>query len=235
MIRVLVILSAVALISAAERQTAKPDAARIASMHENLRAASALQMAVIRGDLDAVREPARQLAALTVPAGLSDETAKAVRGVTAAAREALDSTQVTAAAIATANLLVACGTCHRAAGTMPAIASSKMPTVGGTVGHMLEHQAAVNQLLRGLVVPSTSEWTQGARALRAAPLHAREAPREPKLAPELLRVEEAVHRLAEEAVAAESTQNRVRVYSTLLSRCADCHSLHRRVWGPPLH
>jgi hypothetical protein len=25
----------------------------------------------------------------------------------------------------------------------------------------------------------------------------------------------------------------VRVYSTLLARCADCHSLHRRIWGPP--
>jgi hypothetical protein len=116
---------------------------------------------------------------------------------------------------------------------MPAIASKEMPSVGGTVGHMLEHQAAVNSLLRGLVVPSTSEWTQGARALRAAPLHAREAPRQPKLAPDLLRIEEAVHRLAEEAVAAESTQGRVRVYSTLLARCADCHSLHRRIWGPP--
>jgi hypothetical protein len=63
-------------------------------------------------------------------------------------------------------------------------------------------------------------------------LHARELPRDKKLTPELLRVEEAVHRIAEEAVAAETPESRTRVYSTLLARCADCHGLHNRIWGP---
>jgi cytochrome c2 len=202
-------------------------------MHDNFRAASAIQTAVIRGDLEALREPARELAALTIPPGLPDAATRHADALSAAARQALDAKHVTAAAVATGTLLAACGSCHRAVGTMPAVASKELPFVGGTVGHMLEHQAAVNQMLRGLVVPSNSEWSKGARALRAAPLHARDVPRQPTLTPELLRVEEAVHRLAEEAVAAESTQNRVRVYSTLLARCADCHSLHRRIWGPP--
>jgi hypothetical protein len=88
---------------------------------------------------------------------------------------------------------------------------------------MVAHQRATEQLLRGLVMPSTSEWLGGARALRAAPLHAAEPPRDPQLTAERLRIEEAVHRLAEEAAGAETPAARARVYATLLSRCADCH------------
>ena len=116
---------------------------------------------------------------------------------------------------------------------MPAPGSTNMPTVGGTVGHMLDHQRAIDQMLRGLIVPSQSEWMNGARGLRAAPLHARELPRDAKLAPALLRVEEAVHRLAEEAIGADTVAAKERVYSTLLTRCADCHGLHKGIWGPP--
>jgi hypothetical protein len=39
-----------------------------------------------------------------------------------------------------------------------------------------------------------------------------------------------VHGLATEAAAAQTTENRVRVFGTLLARCADCHSLHRKIW-----
>lgn len=237
--RALVALTAVAFTSAlaglvvsARGQAVATDSRRVAGMHENLRAATLVQAGVVRGDLGAVRGPARSLSALAVPPGLPDAMTRHAVALRAAALRAADAPDITAAATATAAMLSACGTCHRAAGTMPTIPAAALPTVGGTVGHMLEHQRAVEGLLRGLVIPSNSEWTQGARALRAAPLHARELPRDAGLTPELLRVEEAIHRLAEEAVAAELPESRVRVYGTLLSRCGDCHRLHQRIWGP---
>lgn len=228
--RALFISGAIAWMTA--HQAVRYEPGRAAVMHEQLRAVSTLQAAVVRGDLEAVRAPALQLTKLTVPAGLEDAV-KHAQKINAEAEAALAAREPTAAATAIARMLAACGDCHRSVGTMPAVSTPDFPTVGGTVGHMLDHQRAIDQLLRGLVIPSDREWQGGARALRAAPLHADKLPRDAKLTPQLLRVEEAVHRLAEDAIAAETTDNRVRVYSTLLARCADCHSLHRKIWGPP--
>jgi hypothetical protein len=227
------VAAGVSVIGASAWQAVKWDPKRAAAMHDNFRAAGIIQSALVRGDLEAMRGAARGLAAFDVPAGLPDGMTKHVRTINAAATQAMNARDVTVAATAAATMWSTCGDCHRAAGTMPAIAAADLPSVGGTVGHMLEHQRAIDQLLRGLVIPSNTEWLNGARALRAAPLHARQLPKGVKMAPELLRIEEAVHRLAEEAVAAEFTHTRSRVYGTLLARCADCHGLHRKIWGPP--
>jgi cytochrome c553 len=236
MVRAVVVGLAAAAVSGVfvHAQRVRSEPARVAAMHDNLRMVTAIQAAVIAGDLSRVVPPARQVAQLTVPPGLPDAATRHVEALTVAAREAASAPSVASAATATAHMLVRCGSCHREVGTMPAIAAPAMPSVRGTVGHMLDHQRAVDQLLHGLVIPSSTEWMAGARALRASPLHA-ERSRSAKLPAELLRVEEAVHRLAEDAVAAESPDARVRVYGTLLARCADCHSLHARVWGPPPH
>lgn len=231
--RVLFVLIAAASISLSAGQTVTYDARRAAAMHDDLAAVRAVQAAVIRGDLDAVVPPARALASLSPPDGFPDAAAAHVRAINRSATEALAARDATQAAVATARMLASCGSCHRAVGTMPAVAALGMPSVGGTVGHMLEHQRAIDQMMRGLVIPSDREWREGARALRAAPLHSRELPRDATLGPALLRMEEAVHRMAEEAVAAETLETRVRAYSTVLARCAACHSLHQKIWGPP--
>jgi mono/diheme cytochrome c family protein len=232
MIRGALIVSVALWSAALGAQAVRPDAARIAQMHEQYRLVTTIQSGVTRGDLDAVREAARTLGAAPAPRGLPDLMTRHADAMTAAAREAANATTVSAAAHAAATMLSACGACHSDAGTRPAMSDAPTPAVGGIVGHMMEHQRAIDQLQRGLMIPSSSDWIRGARALRAAPLHRTELPPDPKLTGELRRVEEAVHRLAEEAVAAELTTTRVRVFSTLLSRCADCHSLHRRIWGP---
>jgi cytochrome c553 len=223
----------VAVMLFAAYQTISSDPRRAAAMHEALGDVIATQAAIVRGDLDAMRLHARRLTTLAPPSGLPESAHRHVQSINAAAHDAIAAATPAGAAMAAARMLAACGHCHRAVGTMPAVSSPRLPTVGGTVGHMLEHQRAVDQLLRGLIVPSNQEWQTGARGLRASPLHARELPARAQLAPELLRVEEAVHRLAEDAVAAETADSRVRVYSTLLARCADCHGLHRKIWGPP--
>jgi hypothetical protein len=213
-------------------QAVKPDPARIAQMHERYRLVTTIQTAVTRGDLEAVREPARRLADASVPRGLPDRMTRHSTAMADAATRAASAATLSVAAHATASMLAACGSCHLDAGTRPAMGDGVAPSVGGIVGHMIDHQRAIDRLQRGLITPSSSDWLQGARDLRAAPLHRAGLPRDPKLTEELQRVEEAVHRLAEDAVAAELTGTRVRVFSTLLARCADCHSLHKRIWGP---
>lgn len=231
MIRVTLTIAALWL-AALVAQAVKPDAARIAQMHDQYQLVGVIQNAITRGDLDAARAPARSLAAAPTPRGLPDAMARHADAMTAAARRAADAPGLVEAAYATATMLSECGICHVDAGTRPAMSDTEAPAVGGIVGHMIEHQRAINQLQRGLVTPSTSDWIQGARALRASPLHRADLPSDRKITGELRRVEESVHRLAEEAVAAELTATRVRVFSTLLSRCADCHGLHKRIWGP---
>ena len=97
---------------------------------------------------------------------------------------------------------------------------------------MLEHQRAVDELLQGLVVPSTSQWDRGAARLQTAPLHPDQLPADPGLAGSVRRADERVHQIATRAVRATTTGARTAVYADLITTCADCHSLHRRIWGP---
>jgi cytochrome c553 len=203
----------------------------MSAMHANVRSLTALQAAVIRADLNAVRDPARRLAAMTLPAGLPETAARHVNALVRAAQEAEAANDATTAAFATAHIMTACGACHRTVGAKPSTASSAMPTIKSG-GHMLEHQRAVEQLMQGLVLPSDVEWRAGARALRAAPLHARGLPDDSTLTPQMLRIEEGVHRLAEAGLGAETPERRAAVYGTLLAACADCHRLRPRGLPP---
>ncbi|HQZ39698.1 MAG TPA: hypothetical protein PLH72_11730 [Vicinamibacterales bacterium] len=151
------------------------DTVQAAYMKAHLGQVLVVHAAVIRGDLAAVGPAARALATLDdqqFPAGAPDQ----VKAMKAAAARAADATDALAAGRATAEMLTACGNCHRTVGTRPAVPARPRPEVGGVVGHMLEHQLAADQLLEGLVIPSDTLWRAGARALMVAPLNPRELP-----------------------------------------------------------
>jgi hypothetical protein len=194
--------------------------------------------AVIRGDLTDVRAAAQQLRAAPDPAisakGLTPEK---VLPYTTALRQAADraaqASDLTAAATSVAGMLGACGDCHRGAGTMPAMASRPAPTVGETVGHMLEHEQASQLLMQGLVVPSNVAWKDGADALRSAPIARGKLPKDPKLTAQLMEGEQRLHQLADRALSMTDTADRVAIYGEMIGTCAACHSLHPNVWGPP--
>jgi hypothetical protein len=115
----------------------------------------------------------------------------------------------------TAAMLAACGDCHRAAGTSPALSSPAGQAVGGVVGHMLAHQQAVDLMVQGLAVPSTSAWNEGADMLAAAPLRSKSLPRDPKLTQAVWTAEARVHELAKRSRSADDTRSRIYVYSEL--------------------
>jgi mono/diheme cytochrome c family protein len=200
-------------------------------MHGYLSSVEGVVNAVVRGDLHGARETAATLASAPPPVALPDAMTRHALALTTAARQAAAAPSVTHAAVSVGRALAACGACHRATGASPSLIGPHTPVIlTGTAAHMVAHRHAVDRLMRGLFVPSDREWRDGARALSAAPLHARGVPRDPPLAPGDLRIEEAIHRLATEAAEAVAIDNRIRVFSTLLARCGDCHA---RLDHPP--
>jgi len=143
----------------------------------------------------------------------------------------MEATDLASAAAATAVMLRQCGACHRTV-VRPAPPTPVRPDVGGLVGHMLEHQRAVDELLQGLVIPSASLWSQGAERLRGEPISAGELRRDPALTESYQQADARVHEIAERAVGAQDPIARGAAYAELLTTCAECHSLHRRIWGP---
>ena len=191
-----------------------------------------VEAAVIRGDLESVKEPAEWLASHDPSKELDKASASQVSTLREAARHAADAKDIPAAAAATGAMLAACGDCHRAAGTVPAPAVPAETKVGGTVGHMLEHERAVELMATGLIIPSADSWSKGAALLKEAPLRSSQLPRDPRLTREIAAAEDRVHLLADQASKADEARARVSTYSQIISTCAQCHGLHGRIWGP---
>jgi mono/diheme cytochrome c family protein len=205
---------------------------RVSAMRYHFTDVSRVHDAVIRGDLAGARAAATELAYMAVPPGTITVGVPFVIAISEAARRVLDAGELRAAAVQASEMLRRCGDCHQAIGVVPAPAPLTRPNVGGIVGHMLEHERAVSGLLHGLLIPSASEWRAGAERLRTAPLRASELPRDPGLTRDIAAAEERVHGLAERADAATTPVDRGAVYADLLTTCAQCHGLHRKVWGP---
>jgi mono/diheme cytochrome c family protein len=208
------------------------DAGRAAFMQHHFGLVTAVHDALIAGDLQLVRQHASQLENAADPTGLPASAGPYVTVMHRAAGRAAAADDLEDAASATSAMLAACGDCHRAVGTMPALPTPSPPAMGGVVGHMLQHSRAMDSLAQGLIVPSTSAWQVGATALESAPLRKRELPRDAKLTREILETEQWIHDLAGRAKESTETRSRIYVYSELLESCATCHALHGKVWGP---
>lgn len=228
------LLGAAALTASASaaRQTKPSHSQTAGHMREHFTKVREVEAAVIRGDLEAVHEPAQWLASHESSLELDKASASQVSTMRQAAKRAAEARDIPSAAAATAAMLAACGDCHRAAGVVPKPELPSPPAVGGTVGHMLEHQRAIDQMADGLIVPSAASWKRGAEALKAAPLRSSQFPRDPKLTREIVAAEDRVHVLAEQAAAAAEEPTRVNAYAQIISACAQCHGLHGRIWGP---
>jgi cytochrome c553 len=205
---------------------------RLAQMERHFGQVSLIHEALIRGDLRAVREPARILEGAEAPRDVAAATAPHVAAMRLAATRAVDAQDLASVAAATASMLLSCGDCHRTAGTMPVPATPKRPDIGGLVGHMLEHQRAADEMLEGLFIPSETQWIRGATRFVGAPLRQQSLPRDQKLTPEIRKTEERVHQLAERATKAATWKDRGDIYAQMVTTCANCHSLHGVVWGP---
>ncbi len=221
--------------SAVRQQPSQPVAGRpdrLAQMQHHFVQVGRIHEAIVRGDLAAVGQPARQLATMPAPPGIPMKGAPFVGQIRVAAREAADATNLVTAASATASMLTICGDCHRAVGVSVAPVGAGHPDVGGIVGHMLEHRLAVDEMLQGLFIPAETQWRDGASRLRMAPLLPESLPPDPGLTKEAQAADAAVHAIAEEATQANTPAARAAVYTKLVTTCAACHGIHSRIWGP---
>ena len=206
---------------------------RVASMRHHFTEVRLVHEAIARGNLAAMRTAAEQLARMPVPNGLPPAATPFVDALRRDAGNAAGAKTPAEAAAATASMLLQCGACHLTLGVRPSVPAARRPDVGGVVGHMLDHQQGMDDLLEGLVVPSATTWRLGAERLRDAKmLDAGNLPSDPKLTKALRLAEQRVHTIARGAVGDETPEQRANHYMSLVTTCAECHGLHSQVWGP---
>lgn len=244
---VLVITAPLALLAAGRSKPAEPLAAQPAveqpaaqapaaptadvksHMDDHFARVREIEEAVIRGDLDAAKAPARWIADHQESAGLPAGAAPQIAAMKTAAAAVANAKDVPAAASGAASLVTACGDCHTASKVTPTLPAAVMPAAkDGKAAHMASHQHAVDLMYRGLVAPSDRDWKKGAEALKAAPLGGKALPE----AKDAIAAEAKVHALAERALKAADRPAKAAVYGDVIGGCASCHGLHGRVWGP---
>jgi mono/diheme cytochrome c family protein len=206
-----------------------------AHMDEHFAKAAEAHNALLRGDLEAAKEPATWIAEHQEVAGLPASAAPAIDQMKKGARQMAEAADVAAAAQGAAAIAVACGQCHAATGAMPKF-RQVAPVAGKSEAgaHMVEHQQALDLLYQGLIGPSARAWADGANALKGTPLGAAKLPKDPLLTKDRIAAEAVVHALADQAAAATDVPTKTDVYGKLAANCASCHALHGRVWGPGL-
>jgi cytochrome c553 len=229
-IRLRVILALLIGFSAMLTAAGQPDVA--GHMGEHFKAVEDVQLAIMRGDLEAAQTAARWIVEHDQAAGLPPKSDAQVAAMKAAAKRVVDTQDLRIAANAAAQMASTCGTCHRSHGAAPSLPPPEKPSkTTGVAAHMLAHKEAIDYLYRGLVTPSDALWKQGSALLKGAPLNKEELPPDPALTDEIRNYETMVHQYARVA-ASDKPMARTNVYGELIAGCAGCHSLHGRVWGP---
>jgi cytochrome c556 len=179
-----------------------------------------IQEAVIAGDVDATRAPARWLSTHRgqefPPA--AEPALEMMRGE---ARILVQQRDILALARTLGRMGVACGTCHA---TLEAPVSFSVeeppPHSPNPPAEMARHGWAMDRLWEGLVGPSDRSWNAGGGALTADPLAFGGND-------QATRLEKRVHELADQARRAATPQARAETYGDLLETCALCHDALR--------
>lgn len=176
-----------------------------------------IQSAIVNGDVDATRRPARWLAShqeTQFPAAAQP----ALEQMRAEARVMLAQNELTDVARSLARMGTACGSCHQITDGGPSVNLSEAPPLTNEPDeHMLRHVWALDRMWEGLIAPSDAAWRAGAAALLNAPLHFDNAGDQAEM------LAKNVHELAQRAHDATSAQDRAGVYGGLLQTCALCH------------
>jgi hypothetical protein len=223
------LLAALLACAGGGRSEAEPEQAAEASsahMEEHLVRATDIQAAVIRGDLDDLREHARWMSEHLDTSELPEEWRVHAGDMQTAAELAYRAPDVEAAAEATGAMGRACGACHEAAAVVINFGRPSEPVAeGGSTGHMCGHQWAAERLWEGLIGPSHEAWEKGSQAMVGAALPPEELSGDDELYGQLQVLEQRVHDLGVEGVRAQGSTSRAELYGEFLSTCSQCHAL----------
>jgi hypothetical protein len=189
-------------------------------MQAHFQDALLIRQAVIAGRLEDAVEPAQALARARDLDHLPEGWRGFVERMQEVAGRIQDSTLVSRAAAATADLGVSCGLCHQQRGG-PQASREPAPDAGTSIeSRMRRHAWATERLWEGLYVPSDDAWNAGAKALSSAPFPA-----------EILKdggvnarsAASDFARLVVKAPAQRIARDRAALYAELLLTCGSCH------------
>jgi cytochrome c553 len=189
-------------------------------MKTHFKETAVVRAAVIKGSLNEAVAPAE---ALTKMEGLGTPDKKwqpALEALQNASRRIGQSPDIPGAAAATADIGVACGSCHRVAGG-PKVTVESPPPVDKTLqSRMRRHVWATERLWEALYVPSDASWKAGTDALSGDPfpkeildkggVHSRSAGAKFKS-------------IVATAGSKKKVEDRAKVYASLLETCSACH------------
>lgn len=203
-------------------------------MHGHLTALNNIEYAVVRGDLDDVREMSKALLNELSMEGLPTDAQKYLGDLKGAARVAGESATIEAAAKAVGTMSATCGTCHTGLGKpITMTAPVKPPTVPAVRARMLEHYYSVELMSMGLQAPSDDLWKRGADTMRKAQVM-KVTLKDESLAKDLNEADVAFKQAGDKAYDAKTPADRADAFGQVLNTCGGCHSLHGRVFGPGL-
>jgi len=195
-----------------------------AHMKDHFFKATEMQVAVINGDLAAVKEPARWMADHANSAAMPSEWRSHAEAMRKWARQAENATDLETAARATAAMGAECGNCHLDLGAEVTFADPEpLPEGEDAAAHMARHAWASGRMWEGLVAPSGAIWDEGANVLGEAPLAPADLPVDLDVLAEVSELEGAVHAMGAESVGLSGQPARARVYGEFLATCASCH------------
>lgn len=192
-------------------------------MAEHYGDAVAIKNAVIAGELDDMRTPARRLR--------DDEGHHPTTWLPfiAANRSHADALLVTedrrVAGAAAAGLARTCGDCHAAMGVGPRFdPPHDMPAAADDPRQRMQrHQWAADRMWEALIDRSEYAWMAGAAALAVVPLDRADLTRDVELTEDVLRLNERVHELGALAGTTVGWDARAGLYGEFLTTCAGCH------------
>jgi mono/diheme cytochrome c family protein len=199
-------------------------------MQDHFSKADDIKAALIAGDLDKAREPAKWMAEHQADVDHPEAWKPHVESMRAAAQTIGGAEDLATASAAFVELAQACAQCHTAVGgpTVEVGEPPKSDASADVAAHMARHQWALEAMWKGLIGPSKDAWVAGAEVLAEAPL-APEALAPGQSVPEsVTELAARVHTLGNEARdVADASGIPGQVYAELLSNCETCHSALR--------
>jgi len=184
-----------------------------------------IETALIRGDLEGARAPARYLADHEEVAGLPASGAPWLSAMRAEAHNVAAAPDLALASGAAARMAKTCGDCHHATRRGPRMVVSPMPQERGssTATEMLLHQWAADRMRDGLIAPSDSAWAMGAMALANDPIYQAEVGVRTGRFQEMDEMARRSVALGRRAAGLRDGFERAAAYGEFIASCAACH------------
>jgi cytochrome c553 len=213
----LLLLGCPALISAAPELT---EVEMVAVMEQHYHSAISAHDALIRDDLEGLRQQLAKLVEQSLPPAAPQSWQTYDAELREAARTAAEANDLGSAASTMAAVAEACGICHAALGVEKIYFWPAPPEGDETIkATMQTHQWATERLWEGVTGPWDNAWERGSAALAESRVF-----REGEAVTDSLRAREiALRGLGQMAKTINGLQERASLYGQLLTSCTGCH------------